>query len=165
MVKALVTDFGRVLLFAVDENYSGLLNDLHDTLVSEGDYDFWSYFKLNEDLLSFYKELSGEMDMYVFTTGHIQEYPPVAERMVEVFQGVISAARLGVDKKTPDAYIEMAKQIGHAPEEIIFVDDTPEKIAAAKQAGMICVFYESSSQAIEDVRSAISSTPSLGTDQ
>lgn len=152
MIKAIVTDFGRVLLFPKDEGYTGLLNDLHEQLSARGDYDFWSYFRMDDELLRFYATLSKTIDVYIFTSRHIQEYPPVAKRIAGVFKGVVSAARIGVDKKTPSAYVAMAKGIWLQPEEVMFIDDTEATIVAAKAAGMVTVFHESSEKTIREVQ-------------
>ena len=82
MLKALITDLSRVLLFPKEAEFTGSLNGLHEKLFKEeGDYDFWKYFEINQELLAFYAELNKDLPVYVFTSKYIQEYPPLKERI------------------------------------------------------------------------------------
>ncbi|MDP2630892.1 MAG: HAD-IA family hydrolase [Candidatus Uhrbacteria bacterium] len=152
MIKAVVTDFSQVILLPIDSSYTGGLNALHKKLSECGDYDFWSHFQLNKELLSFYAILSKAIDVYVFTAEYIQEHPALEADLKGVFKAVFSGARLGLLKTDPEAYAILATTIGRLPEEILYIDDRQENIDAARQAGMEGIRFESNGQAICDLR-------------
>ncbi len=151
MIKALITDFSRVLLSPKNENYAEGLNALHKKLSADGDYDFWKHFRLNQDLLEFYKTLAEQIELYVFTTEYIQEHPALQPKMAGIFKAVFSAARLGLKKNDPKAYKAMAKKINLKPEEILYIDDKQSNGDAALSAGMAFILYQSNEQTIKDI--------------
>ena len=155
MIKAFVSDFSRVLLSPKDDHYIGGLNALHKKLSASGDYDFWSYFRLNQDLLIFYKTLGERLDVYIFTSELIQEHPVLQPELVGVFRDIFSAIRLGLKKIDPQAYFVIAKKVGLPPEEILYIDDKQENLEAAKEAGMAVILFESNSQAKEAITQAL----------
>jgi hypothetical protein len=72
MVKVIISDFSRVLLFPVDKGYLGSLNSLNNELLkSDSNYDFTHHFTLNIELLCYYQTLG--MPVYIFTSVRIQE--------------------------------------------------------------------------------------------
>ncbi len=147
MIKALVTDFSRVLLFPSDETNHGGLNSLNNQLFeTEPDYDFWKHFKLNEELLEYYASL--ELPKFIFTSETIQEHPAVEAKLSSVFKGVFSAKRLGLSKTDEKAYRTIANELGIEPSEIVYVDDNKNNIEAAKRAGGMTIHFESNKDVI-----------------
>lgn len=155
MIKALVTDFSRVLIFPADDAYVGGLNALQKELTAKGSYMFWDYFRLNQDLFTFYKELRAQIGVYMFMSEHIQEHPALRSHRDGVFQRVFSGARLGLKKTDIASYTEIARSIGLPPGQILYVDDSEANCGAARSAGMIVVRFESNSQAMEAIRRAL----------
>ena len=155
MINALISDFSKVLLFKKDDKNSGKLNELHQELLKTGDYDFWNYFTLNTELLDYYVNLSSKIEIYIFTSEYIQEYPPVMEKISPLFKDIFSALRLGVSKSTPEAYTKIASLIQKSPDEIVFVDDTEINIKAAQAAGLVTVHYQDNETAIEELNKII----------
>ncbi len=151
MIKALITDFSRVLLSPTDENYAEGLNALHKKLSVQGDYDFWKHFRLNQDLLAFYKTLAGLVELYVFTTETIQEHPALQPKMAGIFKAIFSAARLGLKKNDPRAYEAIAKKINLKPGEILYIDDKQSNLDVAQKTGMVVIRYQSNGQTIKDI--------------
>lgn len=151
MLKAFVSDFSRVVLSPKDDDYTKGLNALHKKLSAGGDYDFWSYFRLNHDLLAFFKTIGEYIDIYMFTTEYIQEHPALQPQLSGVFKRVFSGARLGLKKIDPQSYYFIAQKIGLKPEEILYMDDKQVNLDAAKEAGMMVVHYETNNQAKKDI--------------
>lgn len=151
MIKAFVSDFSRVLLSPKNESYTEGLNALHKKLSADGDYDFWSYFRLNHDLVTLYKTLGKIIDMYLFTTEYIQEHPALKPALEDVFKKVFSGTRLDLKKTDVQAYKTIANEIGLKPKEILYMDDNQVNLDAAKKAGMFVIRYESNEQAMEDI--------------
>lgn len=151
MIKALVTDFSRVLLFSSDESYLGGLNSLNNQLFeTEPEYDFWKYFKLNEELLEYYASL--ELPKFIFTSETIQEHPSVEKRLTGVFKSIFSAKRLGVSKTDEKAYRTIANELGIEPSEMVYVDDNKNNIDAAKSAGCLTIHFESNNDVIGRIK-------------
>ncbi len=98
MIKAIVTDFSRVLLFPKDKSCKEKLNKLHKELSEKEGYNIWDYFQLNEPLLDFYRELSKSFNLYIFTTEYIQEYPPIKKQIEGVFKRTFIASELKIKK-------------------------------------------------------------------
>jgi len=74
MIKAIVSDFSRVLLFPKDKSYQGSLNALHKELSEKPSYNALDFFELNVGLLDFYKSLKDRIPVYIFTSDVIQDY-------------------------------------------------------------------------------------------
>ena len=156
MIKAIVSDLSRTLLFPKDENCSEGLNPLHKRLSSEDNYDFWAYFKLNQDLLNLYQTINDKVTLYMLTTGHIQEWPPLKEKLQGIFKGIFSTAVLDWPSKSdPQTFKILAQKIGIKPNEILYIDDNKTFIEAAKQSGLIVVTFESNEQAIQDINNKL----------
>jgi len=151
MIKALVSDFSRVILSPIDNNYAGSLNDLYKKLTAQGNYDFWKYFQVNQNLLTFYKTISKQIDIYIFTTEYIQDHPALQPKIESIFKYIFSSARLGLKKTDPQAYQTIIKGIWLKSKEVLYIDDNPANIDAAKKAGLVAIHYESNDQAIKDI--------------
>ena len=132
MIKAIVSDFSRVLLFPKDKNYKDSLNALHKEVSQKSNYNAFDYFELNTELLNLYKSLKDKTPIYIFTSGAIQDSPEFQPHLQPVFTGVLSAAKMNIDKKNPQAYKMVATQLNLPPDEILYIDDAPENITAAK---------------------------------
>jgi HAD superfamily hydrolase (TIGR01549 family) len=155
MIKALLSDFSRVLLFPVDEADKGGLNERYQKLESQGRYDFGQYFRFNHELLDFYQTIGAQIDLYIFTSEFIQQHPAVEAEMKNVFKHIFSAADLGVSKKDPQAYKIIIEKIGLSPAEILYLDDNKVNFDAAKEAGLAVILYESNEQARADIVQAL----------
>lgn len=157
MIKAVISDFSRVLLSPIDAGYAGGLNALQRELTAKGSYNFWEHFRLNQDLLAFYRDLRAQIGVYMFTSEYIQEHPELQPHLDGVFQRVFSGARLGLKKTDIASYTEIARSIGLLPQQILYVDDNEANCDAARSAGMVVVRFESNDQAIERIREALRS--------
>ena len=155
--KAVISDLSRTLLFPIDGYYTGGLNALHEKLIEQqGEYDFWSYFRLQPKLFAFYYKLSEKVEMYIFTTKFIQEYPPLAAKLDPVFKRVFSAHRLGFQNKSSQkAYKVIADKIGLDPTEILFIDDKQANLDAASATGMKTIKFETEAQTINEISIAM----------
>jgi HAD superfamily hydrolase (TIGR01509 family) len=152
MIKAIVSDFSRTLLFPKDENYQGSLNELYKSVKEKPGFSFFDNFVWNKQLASFYeKQLDNKIDLYIFTTETIQEDPAVLPFTQSIFKDVLNVKALGgTPKDDPETYKQLAKKIGVNPEEIAFVDDSDVNISAAKQAGLNTITYKNVAQVETD---------------
>src|SRR5687767_6319301 len=111
MVKALISDFSRVLLFPKDGNYKESLNELHRNLSKEFGYKLLDHFKLNVELLEFYKSLKRNLNLYLFTSETIQDSPELQEVLIPVFEEVYSALKMGTSKKSAESYTRIVSTL------------------------------------------------------
>lgn len=142
MITTLLFDFSRVLLLPKDDSFSGSLNTLHKTLSQEDAYVFFDHFRLNDELIMALKPLSKKYRLTLFTSETIQDAPAVKPLVEELFQKIYAAKKMGLSKKDSAAYTYLAKDLGETIENILFIDDNTENIAAADQAGMKTIQYK-----------------------
>lgn len=143
MIKTILSDFSLVVLFPKDKNYKGKLNELHAKLTKEhGEYNFFDYFELNEELLSYYTQLKDRYSVNVFTTGVVQNASAVRKIIDKIFDNIYTAKDYGISKTDPESYKFIAKKMNRDTNEIIFIDDRPENINAASKSGMVSVQYK-----------------------
>jgi len=65
-----------------------------------------------------------------------------AEESFDRFDAAVFSNEVGVKKPDPRAYELALAELGLAPEEVLFVDDNPENIAAARRLGMQTHLFE-----------------------
>lgn len=145
MIKALLFDFARVLIFPKDKTYSGGINDLNRELSKTPNYKLLEYFELNIDLLKYLKAINDRVPVYMFTSELIQEDPAIKGQISGVFSKIYSAQIMGVSKKEVSTYSFIATDLNLNTNQILFIDDNSENIEAAKIAGMETVQYKDNS--------------------
>ncbi len=143
MIKAIVSDFSKVILFPKEVTFMGGLNKLHRELFGKNkDYDFLEYFVLNTELLDYYKLLKQKYSINIFTTGTIQNVPQIKDTIEPIFDQIISADDFDLNKSDSNAYIFVAKKLSKSPEEILYIDDNEQNVNAAKEAGFDTFLYK-----------------------
>lgn len=136
MIKALLFDFSRTLLFPTDKNYLGGLNSLYRELQQKENFKFLEHFELNNELLNYLVTVKNKFGLYIFTSESIQEDPAIKSDLAIIFTKVFSAKETGLSKKDPKSYELIAKELNISPNEILFIDDSQENLNAAKIAGL-----------------------------
>lgn len=152
MVTALLFDFSRVFLFAKDRNYNGELNALHKSLSAKPGYKFFEHFMFNEELFNIVEQLKYKTDIFMFTSGIIQEAPEVQAKINGLFKEVFSANKLGLPKNDPNTYFDLVGRIGKPQEEIVFIDDSSKNILAAQEANLSTILYTGNLQLVNDLK-------------
>lgn len=95
---------------------------------------------LYEDAARKLKEWHGKgMRLYVFSSGSVQAQQLLFGHsdfgdLTPLFSGYFDT-RIGA-KREPDAYFRIAREIGVAPSEILFLSDVKEELDAARDAGL-----------------------------
>jgi len=151
MIKVLLLDFSRTLLFPKEAEYKGDLNPLHKELSQKDSYNFLDYFELNNDLLKFLKGLKDKYKIYIFTSGSIQNVSEIKEKLDEVFDGIYSSEDIGFSKRDPKAYDYIAKELGVKPWEIVFVDDSESNLEVARSVGYWILHYQTNERLVRDL--------------
>ncbi len=148
MVKAVVFDFGRVLIFPKDKEYFGGLNELHRVLSESPNYKFSDHFVFNDELLQFIKEekVTKRFESYLFTKGKIINSPECKSFLENVFANVFSADLFKIKKSDTSTYSFLADKIDIAPPQILYVDDTRTNTEAAENAGLQTITFRNNMQ-------------------
>src|SRR3989339_660153 len=118
MIKVLLFDFARVLLFPKDENYSGKLNDLYKTVKDEKHFNFEDVFYFNEELLDYLRTVKDKYKLVMFTSETIQDDLAVVEKLDGIFENIFSAKEMGFAKTDPEAYRFIVSNLQCNPNEI-----------------------------------------------
>jgi HAD superfamily hydrolase (TIGR01549 family) len=151
MIKAIVSDFSRVLLFPKDKTYQGSLNALHKKFSINNDYNILDYFELNTELLDYYKTLTPSINLYILTSDTIQDDPVLQQYLNPIFKTIYSASKMNVDKKNPEAYKKICIDLNLLPEEVLYVDDSEENSKAAESAGLQIIQYNNNLDLFENI--------------
>jgi len=152
MIKAIIFDFSRVLLNAKDPNYPDSLNSLYKRVSQNKNFNSLEYFEFNKELLDFVISIKDKYDLYIFTTGTIQNDIHLKSFIDHVFKKVFTVDEVGFSKNSKEAYEFIAKEISFKPEEILFIDDTTENIQAAGEAGLKTIKFEKTEQVESDIK-------------
>lgn len=157
MIKMVLSDFSRVLLFPVNENYTGSLNELHSQRATDPSYTFFDTFSLNTQLLEWLAEVkqTHHLKIGMFTSETIQEYAALQSFLTPVFDDVFSAKKLGISKSDPQAYKDLSTQLQILPSEMVYIDDAIPNVAAATSAGLHTVQFVSTPQTIGHVEALL----------
>jgi len=79
----------------------------------------------------------------------------VARGDYAVFDHVYASNLMGVSKPDPDFWLRILAAEGAAAADAVFIDDTPENVAAAASLGIRSVQFESQDQAIAELEAAL----------
>lgn len=156
MIKVFLFDLSRTILFPKDKSYKGELNALHKKLSLKPNYNFSDHFELDEGLLTYLHSIRNERDLYIFTSGSIQNAPEIKPRLNEIFKKIYSSEDIGISKKDPRSYEFIAKDIGVTPDEILFMDDSKENIKIAREVGFVTALYREFDELRKKLRKVLS---------
>lgn len=153
MIKAIISDFSRTLLFPKDNAYQGSLNQLYKDLKQKDGFKFFDYFEWNQLLEEFYEKLLlvKKIDIYIFTTEKIQEDPEVYPYTQRIFSDVFTVEDTNnLTKDNSEAYKLLTAKLELKPEEVLFIDDSEVNINAAKSVGLNVIQYRNMARLIND---------------
>src|SRR5215469_767851 len=108
MIKAILIDFSRVIIFANAEVPS--LNRHHRELKETDNYRFFDYFFLNHSLLERLEEISKTVPIYIATSGALHELAEVKSQL-----GMIKKAFTEIAKTDPNSYRDIARELKLKP--------------------------------------------------
>jgi HAD superfamily hydrolase (TIGR01509 family) len=154
MIKTIISDLSRTILFPKDNTYSDSLNRLYKKLQEQDkNFNYFDYYKLNQELLDYYKRLKEAYELYIFTTGYVQDHPAVRPILDKIFEDIYNIESVGGLKKTdPNAFIKLAELTNRNPEEIVFIDDNTDNIKAASKAGLNTIVYTDVENLVEEFK-------------
>lgn len=152
MIKAIITDLSRVLLFPIDDSYSGSLNNLYKKEFGKPDFRFFDYFRLNNELLDQYRFWhTDRCRVYILTSDVIQTNPELQVFWKSAIDKIFSASEMHTSKNKQDAYTKLLDEINLLPEEVVYIDDNPENLKVAEKVGLHIVEYKNNNDAIFEI--------------
>ena len=148
MVTAILVDLSGTVLFPVGTDYKGKLNDLYRNVRSQSNFEFFNYFIVNEELLSFLR--SRPQPLYLYTSDSIQNDPALIAPL-SAFKEIFSSKDMGYLKNQKDGYLAIAQNLHVEPREVLFIDNEQENIDAAASAGFQTILYTSNEEIIPKI--------------
>ena len=140
-ITTILLDLCRVILFPVDISYKSELNFLYKKLVGDYDYSFKNNFRIDTQMINYLQILKNKKDLYMFTSGTIQNSPEIKDMLDSIFIKIFSADEMGYRKNDPKVFLTIAKLINNKPQEILFIDDIESNIEAAKTTGLSTIQF------------------------
>lgn len=70
----------------------------------------------------------------------------------EVFDHIFISAEIGLAKPDDDIYQHVIQEVGDRPGEMVFIDDFPENVEAARENGLNAIHFRSREQALGELR-------------
>jgi FMN phosphatase YigB (HAD superfamily) len=155
MIKALITDVSKVLLFPKDKEYQGSLNALYKEKASLPNFAFFDFFELNNELLEFYKSLKPNLSIYILTSDAIQDAPELQPFWKDTIARIFSASQMNTHKSNPEAYKKVLSELNLQASEAIYIDDSEENLKASKEMGLTSILYQNNNQVILSIKDII----------
>ncbi len=99
--------------------------------------------RINEELVEFLQDNNKKYGFGLLSAVHIDLDGWTKERKLkQYFQFIKTTEQLQVSKSEPDVYEMVANSFELKPEQVLFIDDLAENIAAAKKAGLQTILYK-----------------------
>jgi epoxide hydrolase-like predicted phosphatase len=144
------TEFGQRLggLYGLDERTTGeLLEDLWDWYVGE----------LNTEMTDYFQRLRPRYRTAILSNaaagGRREEQARYGfDAMADV---LVYSYEVGIEKPDRRIYRLTCERLGVAPSEAVMVDDLEANVVAAREVGMRAVRFQSTAQAIGDLRACL----------
>jgi putative hydrolase of the HAD superfamily len=115
-----------------------------DTLKEFGD-EFWGGDEMDMKLVEFIRGLRGYYTTALLSNAWDDLRPLLVDfwQIADAFDQMYISAEMGLVKPDPEIYHAVVTDLKRTPEEIVFVDDFIENVAAAREAGWQAVHFRS----------------------
>jgi len=123
-----------------------------ETFTEFGD-EFWAGDSLDRHLVDFLDSLRGEYTTVLLSNAW-DDLRPMLEDLWEIdgiFDHIFISSELKTYKPKPEIFQILIDVLDHDPSEMVFVDDFPENIAAARQAGINAIQFRDRAQALAEL--------------
>jgi HAD superfamily hydrolase (TIGR01509 family) len=132
--------------------------------MSQADFDeymvaFWDIYmgNPNEELIAYFRSLRPRYRSAILTNSFVGAREHEEERygFTSMADVAIYSHEEGVHKPDPRIYAIASERIGFPPSQIVFLDDRPENIDAARACGFQAILFTSTPQAIADIEALL----------
>ncbi len=153
LLKCILFDFSRTLIFPNDRDYAGKLNVLYTTLPEHRrDDNFFHWYTLNDQLIAKAYELKHQgYKIALYTSGALHEIPCVTEKIQGLFDHVFTTRVVGLAKDDPAVYYDIALSLDLSPAEVLFIDDLEKNCTGAREAGMQAIQFKNNEQCFREM--------------
>ena len=120
---------------------------------------YFAHLETNHELLDFVRDLRARGLRSAILTNNVREWEPRWRAMIpvdELFEAVIDSAFVGMRKPEREIYALTLERLGVAPEAALLLDDIEINCAAAREAGMRAVWFQSNEQAKNEIEQILS---------
>lgn len=121
--------------------------------------DLWENYlgTLNTELTSYFASLRPRYRTGIISNSFVgaREREQAAYGFEDLTDVIIYSHEAGVSKPDPRIYALAADRLGTPPEEMVFLDDVPQFVDAARQAGLQAVLFQTTQQAITDIEALL----------
>jgi epoxide hydrolase-like predicted phosphatase len=134
------------------------------TGMSQADFDeymaaFWDIYmgNPNEELIAYFRALRPRYRTAILTNSFVGARAHEEERygFTSMTDLAIYTHEEGIHKPDPRIFAIASDRLGIPPAEIVFLDDVPENIDAARACGFQAVLFTSTPQAIADIEALL----------
>ena len=134
------------------------------TGMNQSDFDtymvaFWDIYMggPNEELIAWFRALRPRYRTAILSNSFVGAREHEEERygFTSMVDLAIYSHEEGVHKPDPRIYAIAIERLGVAPGEIVFLDDRPENVDAARAAGIQAVLFTSTAQVIADIEALL----------
>jgi putative hydrolase of the HAD superfamily len=111
-------------------------------------------YKIDYDLIEQYRALFPDTRL-VLATNATSRLPQELRdaKLHHAFDSVFNSSAMGVAKPKPLYFQAMLMSMGYTAKDVIFIDDSPANVQAAKSLGMTSCLYNSRSELLESLTS------------
>jgi len=103
---------------------------------------------LNDELIDFIKDIRGKYDLYLLTNNNPisrREFDRLMEEISlpsdELFRKQFYSYEMHLQKPCREIFLKVIEEIGHKPEDILFIDDGINNVNAASTLGIKTALY------------------------
>jgi putative hydrolase of the HAD superfamily len=134
------------------------------TGISQADLDaymaaFWDIYmgNPNEELIAYFRALRPRFRTAILTNSFVgaREQEEARYGFTSMVDVAIYSHEEGLRKPDPRIFAIAAERVGLPPAEIIFLDDLPENVEAARACGFQAVLFTSTRQAIAEIEALL----------
>lgn len=141
MIKTIISDFARVILFANDTVYRGSLSRYYQQLAGQKTAIFDSY-RIDTEYLAALKKYQTTHQLVLLTASEtLPKHLQIAPKLRSIFEPILFTKSLGVSKDVPVCYTKVCQMLQIDPPQAVFIDDSAANVAAATTAGLYTIQY------------------------
>jgi putative hydrolase of the HAD superfamily len=121
--------------------------------------DFWDVYlgNQNHELTAYLTGLRPRFQTALLSNSFVGARQREQERyhFAEMTDLIVYSHEEGIAKPNPGIFVLTCRRLGVQPEEVVFLDDAPRNLAAARELGMRAVQFTDTAQAIADVHACL----------
>ena len=127
---------------------------LNDEEMDQLKVDFFAGDRMDENLLSFIRQLKGSYKIGMITNAwpDVRYWLEKKWKIADAFDHIVISAEVGLLKPDPEIYLLSLQGLNVKPGEAIFIDDFKENIEGARAVGMQAIHFQNSAEVIVELK-------------